>query len=33
MDKYGEIAETYLKENQRRFYEAFNITIPIDKYI
>ena len=32
MDRYGKIIETYLKENQKRFNEAFDTTIPIDKY-
>ena len=32
MDRYGKIIETHLKENQKRFNEAFDTTMPIDKY-
>ena len=32
MDRYGKNAETNLKENQKRFYEALDNTIPVDKY-
>ena len=32
MDRYGNIIETDVKENQKRFYEALETIIPIDKY-
>ena len=32
MGRYGKITETDLKENHKRFDEALDNTIPIDKY-
>ena len=32
MDRYGIITETGLKENHKRFYEALDTTMPIDKH-